>query len=77
MACEYCKGGRQLYQSTSVANVYLNHLGLQRTLEVECSCCPPYANCCMKDIPVRLAFLIHYCPHCGENVKGEAVDENT
>jgi len=71
MACKYCKGGKQLYQANSCASIYLNHFAMQRTLEVECSLCPPYADCCMKDIPVRFVFLINYCPNCGERLAEE------
>ena len=71
MACEYCKGGHQLYQTNIYTKLYMNHFGLQRTLEIESRICPPYVDCCMKDIPVRSVFIINYCPNCGEKLGDE------
>lgn len=68
--CEYCRGEKELYQHTHTMKLHVNTFGAARTLEVECVPCPPYANCCMKEVPARSAFLIRYCPECGRKLDG-------
>lgn len=63
--CEYCNGKRTLYQKTRHTRLYMDTFGAASTLVTECSCCPPYVKCCMKDIPANSAFKINFCPECG------------
>lgn len=63
--CEYCNGKRTLYQKTRHTRLYMDTFGVASTLVTECSCCPPYVKCCMKDIPANSAFKINFCPECG------------
>lgn len=69
MGCEYCAGGKKLYQHTNTTNLWIDKFGKSRTLLVECDPCPPYANCCMKNNPTRSAFIINYCPNCGADMR--------
>ena len=69
--CEYCAGEKTLYQHTNNTKLYINTFGQARTIETECTPCPPYAKCSMRDIPARSAFIINYCPHCGRNLTQE------
>ena len=71
MACEYCANGKTLYQHTYTMKLFINRFGKARTIEVECDPCPPYADCGMKNIPARSAFIINYCPNCGADLRGE------
>ena len=66
--CEYCNGKRNEYQHTIDTKLSINTFGKARVLETECNRCPPYANCCMKNIPARSAFIINFCPNCGRNL---------
>lgn len=72
--CEYCSGKFAEYQHTVNTRLAISTFGKARTIETECNPCPPYANCSMKGVPVRSAFLINYCPNCGRNLK--AGDDN-
>ena len=72
--CEYCRGEKELYQHTHTTKLHVNTFGAARTLEVECVPCPPYANCCMKEVPARSAFIIRYCPECGRKLDGGEAD---
>lgn len=63
--CKYCKGERALYQHTHSTKLFIDTFGSERTLVTECNACPPYANCCRKEISVNSAFPINFCPNCG------------
>ena len=63
--CEYCNGGRTLYQKTNSTKLIMNTFGMAATLVTECSSCPPHADCCIKDISTNSAFRIKFCPECG------------
>lgn len=69
--CEYCSGKRVEYQHTVNTKLYISTLGKAMVLEVECNSCPPYADCCMKGIHNRSAFVINYCPNCGKKMDGK------
>lgn len=66
--CEYCSGDNAEYQYTPYAKLYIETVCGKKTFIVECNPCPPYANCCMKGVPVRSAFIINYCPNCGRKM---------
>lgn len=72
--CEYCNGKRTLYQKTRHTRLYMDTFGVASTLVTECSCCPPYVKCCMKDIPANSAFKINFCPECGRPLTDAAWD---
>ena len=68
-SCQFCEGKNALYQQTNNTKLYINTFGKARTLEVECNPCPPHADCSMKNIPARSAFIIKYCPECGRKLE--------
>lgn len=68
MACEYCSGGKKLYQHTYTTKLWINRIGKARTIETECNPCPQFAQCCVCGVPARSAFLIKFCPECGEKL---------
>ena len=70
--CEYCNGKTTLYQHTNSTKLFLNTFGKAATLVTECIACPPYADCCMKDISANSAFRIKFCPECGRPLTEEA-----
>lgn len=70
--CKYCSGEKTLYQKTHHTKLYMNTFGCASTLVTECSRCPPYAKCCMKDIPANSVFKINFCPECGRPLTDEA-----
>lgn len=72
--CEYCAGKWSLYQYTVNTKLYINTFGKVRTIETECTPCPPYAKCSLQGIPARSAFPINYCPHCGRKLDKEVAD---
>lgn len=72
--CEFCNGGKTLYQHTVTTKLYMNTFGKARTLVTECTPCPPYAKCCLKGDSCNSAFLINYCPECGRPLKGSGHD---
>ena len=63
--CEFCNGKTVLYQYTNSTKLFVNTFGGAATLVTECNDCPPYADCCMKDISANSAFRIKFCPECG------------
>ena len=74
--CEYCNGKRNEYQHTIDTKLSINTFEKARVLETECNRCPPYANCCMKNIPSRSVFLINFCPNCGRKLTSAPADEH-
>jgi hypothetical protein len=66
--CRYCSGERVEYQYTRHTKLFMNTLGKARTLEVECTSCPPFAVCIHRNVPTRSAFRINYCPNCGREL---------
>lgn len=68
--CEYCSGDKVKYQYTPYTTLYIDTLYEDKVLVTECNFCPPYAECCMKDVPVRSVFKINYCPNCGAKMNG-------
>lgn len=73
--CSVCGGKTTLYQQTNTTKPFMNTFGKKATLVTECMACPPYADCCMKDISVNSAFKIKFCPECGRPLTKEAWDE--
>lgn len=71
-ACEFCNGKTVLYQYTNSTKLFVNTFGGAATLVTECNDCPPYADCCMKDISANSAFRIKFCPECGRPLTEEA-----
>lgn len=69
--CEYCNGKTTLYQHTNTTKLFMNTFGKAATLVTECIACPPYADCCMKDISADSAFRIKFCPECGRPLTEE------
>ena len=72
--CEYCSGDSVEYQHTSHAKLYMSNFFDEKILEVESNLCPPYAECCMKGVPVRSVFKINYCPNCGAKLYEDTND---
>lgn len=68
--CEFCGGGKTLYQQTRNTKLYINTFGKARTLVTESIQCPPFAKCCLKGVSANSVFLINFCPECGRNLKG-------
>lgn len=68
--CEFCGGGKTLYQQTRNTKLYINTFGKARTLVTECVQCPPFAKCCLKGVSANSVFLINFCPECGRPLKG-------
>ena len=70
--CEFCNGKTVLYQYTNSTKLFVNTFGGAATLVTECNDCPPYADCCMKDISANSAFRTKFCPECGRPLSEEA-----
>lgn len=70
--CEFCGGEKKLYQNSRYENMYMNTFGKRIVLETEFNKCPPFADCCNKDVPVESSFKIEYCPNCGRPLTDEA-----
>lgn len=68
--CEFCGGGKTLYQQTRNTKLYINTFGKARTLVTECVQCPPFVKCCLKGISANSVFIINFCPECGRPLKG-------
>jgi hypothetical protein len=67
--CEYCNGKEVEYQCTNTTKLFISTFGNATVLITESNHCPPYSDCCMKNIPDRSAFIIDYCPNCGRKLK--------
>ena len=66
--CEYCSGGKKLYQRSRNARLFVNTSGYKRTLETEAHNCPLFARCSNKGQLIRSTFPIKYCPECGRRL---------
>ena len=73
--CSVCGGKTTLYQQANTTKLFMSTFGKKATLVTECMACPPYADCCMKDISVNSAFKIKFCPECGRPLTEEAQAE--
>ena len=72
MACEFCIDSNEkvLYQSTIHTKLYIHKFGLQHTIETVCSgYCPPSVECGLQYIDHNSAFIINFCPNCGEDLR--------
>ncbi len=67
--CEYCRGAESIYQHTNTTKISIKGQLGKKALIVESNPCPPYADCCMKDVPDRSAFIIRFCPECGRRLE--------
>ena len=69
--CEYCSRGwsEVPYQEGTYGKLYFVGFGRKNLLVFEPHLCPPYAECSCKDVPIRMAFLINYCPNCGADLR--------
>lgn len=70
--CSVCGGKTTLYQQTDTTKLFVNTFGKKATLVTECVDCPPYADCCMKDVSANSSFKIKFCPECGRPLTEEA-----
>ena len=70
--CSVCGGKTTLYQQTNTTKLFMSTFGKKATLVTEGMTCPPYADCCMKDISANSAFKIKFCPECGRPLTEEA-----
>ncbi len=68
--CSFCKGGKVMIGETTETKIFINtgESGQVRTLETECVPCPNNAECSLKNVPTRAAFLIEFCPICGRKL---------
>lgn len=73
--CNVCNGEKTLYQHTNTTKLFMDTFGNAATLVTECVACPPYADCCMKNVPENSAFRINFCPECGRPLTVKAWDE--
>lgn len=73
--CSVCGGKTTLYQQTNTTKLFVCTFGKAATLVTECMACPPYADCCVKDVSANSAFKIKFCPECGRPLTEEARDE--
>lgn len=69
--CAVCYGGKQGYRHTLHTTLFVDTFGKKRVLLVESSGCPPFAECALKDKPLRSAFAINFCPECGRDLRKE------
>lgn len=58
------------YQEGLYGSLSLAKFGRKTLLIVDFNKCPKYADCSAKDVPVRQAFEIKYCPNCGAKMEG-------
>lgn len=73
--CDYCEGERKLYQETRYEKLFIDSFGKHKGLSTEFGKCPPYTNCCRKDMVIGSMFIIKYCPECGRPLTKEAWEE--
>jgi len=69
--CGYCQNDTAEIAHTHTTNLLIDTFGKARTLVTECNPCPPYADCCSKNMISRSVFLINYCPMCGRKLEKE------
>lgn len=77
--CKYCKGGSVMLGKTTDTKLFIDTgtEGKSRTLVTECTPCPDNANCGLRGVPARAAFLINYCPMCGRNLRTKTSETKT
>ena len=69
--CEYCKGWKdddKLYGEHVYCDIYIGKVLNKPSLIVKHirKGCPQNAECYAKDKAPKVAFIINYCPNCGE-----------
>jgi hypothetical protein len=73
--CEYCatwKEHETVYQEGTYCDILISNFMDRPTLVVANlhKGCPKYAECSAKEINMKSAFRINYCPNCGEKMEG-------
>lgn len=71
--CEYCKGWNdddRLYGENVYCDICIGKVFNKPSLIVKHirKGCPQNAECCVKDKAPKVAFVIKYCPNCGEKL---------
>lgn len=72
--CQFCSGKTELYQSTRTTKLFMGKFGKHHIITTESVRCPPYADCCCKNQPIRASFAINFCPACGRPLTPEACE---
>lgn len=75
MMCKFCEESEIEYQHTHHTKLYIGTFGKRKTLLVEATRCPPFARCSSKDLPIRSAYFINFCPECGRDLRVEDIDD--
>lgn len=67
--CQFCKG--KLPIVTHYGKFEIDELLSQPVIICGISKCPPYVDCCNKDMNVKMTMKINYCPICGRKLVEE------
>lgn len=71
--CEYCKGwkdqdilyGENVYCDICIGKVFNNPSLIVKDIRKGC---PQHSDCSAKNNAPKVAFVIKYCPNCGEKL---------
>ena len=69
--CEYCRdltASPREYQHGTYGSISLVKFGIKTLLIAEMNKCPKYVKCTSKEVPIKQAYEINYCPNCGEKM---------
>ena len=71
IVCDVCANLNEevKYQEGTYGSLNITKFGRKTLLIVNFSKCPKYTYCSSKDIPIRMAFEIKYCPNCGAKME--------
>lgn len=70
MACDFCEN--KLPWNTNYHAIWFSDELNRKTINVtNKDYCPPFADCCRKDMKIVSRFEIKYCPMCGRKLVSE------
>ena len=64
--CEFCESKAEY--KNHYGSFRISGFGKNKVIDCEIDKCPPYVNCCSKDMKVFMEMIIKFCPFCGREL---------
>ena len=64
--CEFCDGKAEY--KNHYGSFRISDFGKNKVIACKIDKCPPYVDCCCKDMNVFMEMLIKFCPMCGREL---------
>ena len=65
--CDFCKAKEPI--KSNWGEYRIEEFGRGFVLTCKLNNCPPYADCSRKEMNIKMAMQIAFCPMCGEKLR--------